>query len=114
MSDIVDIQKKEQLNREAEEAIANVRHVGDFLVAEALAQAGKTSDLTDEEIQVLAEVVIEALDEADAEKRNREITVILAKTERMMNLGNPANQPPRKPFHWLLEFPEVFLEGEVK
>ena len=113
VSDIADIQKKEQLNREAEEAIAYVRHVGDFLVAEALAQAGKTSDLTDEEIQVLAEVVIEALDEADAEKRNQEIAAILAKTERMMNLGNPANQPPRKPFHWLLEFPEVFLQEDA-
>ncbi len=113
VSDIADIQKKEQLNREAEAAIAHVRHVGDFLVAEALAQAGKTSDLTDEEIQVLAEVVIEALDEADAEKRNREIAAILAKTNRMMNLGNPANQPPRKPFHWLLEFPEVFLQEDA-
>ncbi|MEI2577283.1 Eco57I restriction-modification methylase domain-containing protein [Scytonema sp. PRP1] len=110
---ITDIQKKEQLNREAEAAIAHVRHVGDFLVAEALAQAGKTSDLTDEEIQVLAEVVIEALDEADAEKRNREIAAILAKTERMMNLGNPENQTPRKPFHWLLEFPEVFLQEDA-
>lgn len=113
VSDIADIQKKEQLNREAEVAIAHVRHVGDFLVAEALAQAGKTSDLTDEEIQVLAEVVIEALDETDAEKRNREIAAILAKTERMMNLGNPENQPPRKPFHWLLEFPEVFLQEDA-
>ena len=110
---ITDIQRKEQLNREAEEAIAHVRHVGDFLVAEALAQAGKTSDLTDEEIQVLAEVVIEALDEPDTEKRNREIAAILAKTNRMMNLGNPANQPPRKPFHWLLEFPEVFLQEDA-
>ncbi len=113
VSDIADIQKKEQLNREAEAAISHVRHVGDFLVAEALAQAGKTSDLTDEEIQVLAEVVIEALDEADAEKRNREIAAILAKTNRMMNLGNPENQPPRKPFHWLLEFPEVFLQEDA-
>ncbi|MBW4579596.1 MAG: restriction endonuclease [Tildeniella nuda ZEHNDER 1965/U140] len=113
VSDIADIQKKEQLNREAEAAIAHVRHVGDFLVAEALAQAGKTSDLTDEEIQVLAEVVIEALDEPDAEKQNREIAAILAKTERMMNLGNPANQPLRKPFHWLLEFPEVFLQDDA-
>lgn len=112
VSDIADIQKKEQLNREAEEAIAHVRHVGDFLVAEALAQAGKTSDLTDEEIQVLAEVVIEVLDEADAEKRNREIAAILAKTERMLNVGNPESQP-RKPFHWLLEFPEVFLQEDA-
>jgi hypothetical protein len=32
----------------------------------------------------------------------------------MLNLGNPTNQAPRKPFHWLLEFPEVFLEGETK
>ncbi|WP_223257454.1 Eco57I restriction-modification methylase domain-containing protein [Phormidesmis priestleyi] len=81
-------------------------------MAEALAQAGKTSDLTDDEIQVLAEVVIEALAEADEEKRHREIAAILAKTNRMMNLGNPANQPPRKPFHWLLEFPEVFLQED--
>lgn len=33
-----------------------------------------------------------------------------ASAERMLNLGNPANQPPRKPFHWLLEFPEVFFQ----
>lgn len=110
VSDIADVQRKEQLFREAEEAIGKVRYVGDFLVAEALAKAGKISDLTDEEIQVLAEVVMEALDETDTENRSLEIAAILAKTERMMNLGNPANQPPRKPFHWLLEFPEVFLQ----
>jgi hypothetical protein len=114
VSDIADVHRKEQLFREAEEAIGKVRYVGDFLVAEALAQAGKTSDLTDEELQVIAEVVIEALNEADAKKRERDITAILAKTKRMMNLGNPENQQPRKPFHWLLEFPEVFLEGETK
>ena len=113
VTDIADVHRKEQLFREAEEAISKVRYVGDFLVAEALAKAGKTSDLTDEEIQVLAEVVMEALDETDAEKRSREIAAILAKTERMMNLGNPANQSSRRPFHWLLEFPEVFLQEDV-
>jgi hypothetical protein len=28
----------------------------------------------------------------------------------MLNAGKPEGQPTREPFHWALEFPEVFLE----
>jgi hypothetical protein len=41
-----------------------------------------------------------------------EIKALKSSTQRMMNLGNPAGNAERKPFHWLLEFPEVFLDGE--
>uniref|UniRef100_B8HYW6 site-specific DNA-methyltransferase (adenine-specific) n=1 Tax=Cyanothece sp. (strain PCC 7425 / ATCC 29141) TaxID=395961 RepID=B8HYW6_CYAP4 len=111
--DIRDIERKEQLHQEAEEALAKVRYVGDFLVAEALAGSAKTTNLTDVELQVLAENVIEAIDEDDLDKRDRKINFILTKTERMLNLGKPVNQPPRRPFHWLLEFPEVFLQEDA-
>ncbi|MGG6269127.1 Eco57I restriction-modification methylase domain-containing protein [Leptolyngbya sp. AN03gr2] len=114
VNDITDSQKKEQLFQEAEEATENIRHVGDFLIAEALASAVKTSDLTSDELKVLAELVLEALNEEDAQKRKRDIAAIRAKTLRMLNIGTPENQASRKPFHWLLEFPEVFFEGEKK
>ncbi|BAU14380.1 hypothetical protein LEP3755_49270 [Leptolyngbya sp. NIES-3755] len=114
VNEITDAERKKQLFLEAEEAIENVRHVGDFLVAEALASAVKTSDLTSDELKVLAELVIEALNEEEAQKRKRDIDAIRAKTLRMLNIGTPANQASRKPFHWLLEFPEVFFEGEKK
>jgi hypothetical protein len=43
------------------------------------------------------------------EERQREIEVLYAKAERMLNIGKPKEQPLRKTFHWALEFPEVFL-----
>lgn len=48
-----------------------------------------------------------------SEEEGREIKALKDSTARMMNLGNPVGQKPRKPFHWLLEFPEVFLRQDA-
>lgn len=111
---IEDLQEKERLFQEAEQAIDRLRFVGDYLIGRALADAGKTSDLTTEDLMVVSQRIEQELAGKATEEQTRDITALKASAERMLNLGNPANQPPRKPFHWLLEFPEVFLEGETK
>jgi len=111
---IEDLQEKERLFQEAERAIERLRFVGDYLIGRALADAGKTSDLTTEDLMVVSQRIEQELAGKVTEEETRDIAALKASAERMLNLGNPANQPPRKPFHWLLEFPEVFLEGETK
>jgi hypothetical protein len=111
---IEDLQEKERLFEEAEQAIDRLRFVGDYLIGRALADAGKTPDLTTEDLMVVSQRIEQELAGKATEEQTRDITSLKASAERMLNLGNPANQPPRKPFHWLLEFPEVFLEGETK
>jgi 16S rRNA G527 N7-methylase RsmG len=111
---IQDLQEKERLYAEAERAIERLQFVGDYLIARALADAQKTANLTHEDLMVVSDRINKELARSETEAESLEIKALKASTERMMNLGNPANQAPRKPFHWLLEFPEVFLEGETK
>lgn len=111
---IEDLQEKERLFQEAERAIDRLRFAGDYLIGRALADAGKTSDLTTEDLMVVSQRIEQELAGKATAEQTRDITALKASAERMLNLGNPANQSPRKPFHWLLEFPEVFLEGETK
>jgi very-short-patch-repair endonuclease len=106
---IQDLQEKEKLFAEAEQAIEQLRFVGDYLIGRALADTGKTTNLTTEELMVVSQRIEQELAGTITAEQTREITALKASTQRMLNLGNPANQPPRRPFHWLLEFPEVFL-----
>ncbi|MCU0549310.1 MAG: hypothetical protein MUC48_08180 [Leptolyngbya sp. Prado105] len=111
---IQDLQEKERLYAEAEQEIERLRFVGDYLIGRALADAEKTANLATEELMVISDRISRELQRKETEAESLEIRALKESTERMMNLGNPANQAPRKPFHWLLEFPEVFLEGEAK
>ncbi|MCT7953082.1 restriction endonuclease [Ancylothrix sp. C2] len=110
VNDIRDLQRKDELLREAEKALNQVRFIGDLLVGEALMQAGKTGDLVVEDLGVLSQQVAGVF-AIEGEERQREIKVYYDKSERMLNIGKPKEQPPRKTFHWALEFPEVFLIG---
>ena len=109
---IGDLQAKERLFGEAEAEINRLRFVGDYLIARALADAGKTADLTTEDLMVVSQRIEKELVGTITAAETLEMDALKSSTQRMMNLGNPAGQSLRKPFHWLLEFPEVFLEGE--
>jgi len=113
VNDIRDLQRKDELLEEAEKALNQVRFIGDLLVGEALMQAGKTGNLVVEDLAVLSQQVAGALAGND-EERQRKIEVLYAKGQRMLDIGNPGEQAPRKTFHWALEFPEVFLIGSAE
>ena len=110
VNDILDLQRKDELLEGAETALNQVRFIGDLLVGEALMQAGKTGNLVAEDLAVLSQQVAGVLVEK-GEERQRQIEVLYAKAQRMLDIGKPVEQPPRKTFHWALEFPEVFLIG---
>ncbi|MGB3263035.1 MAG: DNA methyltransferase [Microcoleus sp.] len=108
VNDIRDLQRKDELLEEAEKALNQVRFIGDLLVGESLMQAGKTGNLVVEDLAVLSQQVVGVL-AVKGEERQRKIEVLYAKAQRMLDIGKPREQAPRKTFHWALEFPEVFL-----
>jgi len=99
INDINDVQRKEQLFLEAEEALNSVRFLGDLLIGEALKRISKSGDYVADELSVLSDEVKEALD-INNQYQSIRLKSLQDKAKRL--LGN------RKPFHWLLEFPEVF------
>ncbi len=113
VNDIQDLQRKEELLQEAEEALDQVRFIGDLLIGEALTQSSKTANLAAVELEALKQSVENTLLSSDSPERQRQIRALKQKAQRMLNLGNPADQLPRKPFHWALEFPEVFLQEDA-
>ena len=110
VNDIQDLARKEALQAEAEALTSNIKIAADYLIGEALAQAGKTGNLEVEDLGVLSGLVTDALEEPDEQQRENKLRQIRDKAQRMLNAGKPEGQPTREPFHWALEFPEVFLE----
>lgn len=102
VNDINDVRRKEQLFLEAEEALDNVRFLGDLLIGEALKRISKSGDYVADELSVLSDEVKDALDINNQYSKVR-LQSLRNKAKRL--LGN------RKPFHWLLEFPEIFWAG---
>ncbi|MBE7385839.1 MAG: restriction endonuclease [Leptolyngbya sp. SIO1E4] len=113
VNDIQDLARKEALQTEAEELTRNIKIAADYLIGEALAQAGKTGNLKVEDLGVLSGLVTNALEESDGRERENKLRQIWEKAQRMLNAGKPEGQPTREPFHWALEFPEVFLEEDA-
>jgi hypothetical protein len=106
-----DAEAKARLLREAEEAMELVRLGADLLVAAALRPARRHQDMSD---ALLSEFHVQALayeellegaftDEGEADIR-RGFAELRAKADEL--LGG------RHPFHWPLEFSEVFVEIE--
>lgn len=112
VNDIQDLARKEALQGSAEELTRNIKIAADYLIGEALAQAGKTGNLKVEDLGVLSGLVTDALEEPDERERENKLRQIREKAQRMLNAGKPEGQPTREPFHWALEFPEVFLDGD--
>jgi len=102
VNDINDVRRKEQLFLEAEEALDNVRFLGDLLIGEALKRISKSGDYVADELSVLSDEVKDAL---DINNQYRKVCLQSLQDKAKRLLGN------RKPFHWLLEFPEIFWAG---
>jgi hypothetical protein len=111
-----DAEDKEHLLAEAEEAMALVKLGGDLLVGSALAPTPKERKATSERLLIRYFGVVSALEEyrrvPTKEQGKREAYEEISKLqeEAQRHLGG------RRPFHWPLEFPEVFealrLKGE--
>lgn len=104
-----DAEEKERLLAQANAALADVRLVADAIVAAALATSDRGEGAYAAELERLAPMLGAAFDPKATESSRVGAREQLAKrVDGLMNEGRPPNAARRRPFHWALEFPEVF------
>jgi hypothetical protein len=118
------VHRKEKLFDEAEEATNKVRFIADLLVGEALTVASKIKKTWARTAQEAEEAQNEAVEELEEGHKSLEELVTeaiiewkkvdLASDARIADLRERAARMlgDRRPFHWVLEFPEVFASGD--
>jgi hypothetical protein len=112
---VEDIQKKEELLRQAEEATSLVRLLCDLLTGAAIATATgkppKEGDAFDEKRTVLWKVLMESYGHDENVEKWRDALVSMSKiAEELLNEGGQFASSLRRPFHWPIEFPEALAE----
>lgn len=103
--DIRDVQYMERLDQEARQKLEHIEHIADAMIGEALASGGnqRALDTAMDNLSTWAATYIEGDNETGRK--------IIAEARKSLRIDLPAGKPPRKPFHWVLEFPEVFERG---
>lgn len=103
--DIRDVQYMERLDQEARQKLEHIEHIADAIIGEALASGGnqRALDISMDNLSTWAAAYIEGDNETGRK--------IIAEASKSLSIDLPASRPPRKPFHWILEFPEVFNQG---
>ena len=111
-----DVEKKEELLRQAEDSAFLTRVMCDLLLGAALATAtGKPPQEDERFAKKRAELWRElmnkyAYDEnVDSWRAGVEAMQVVAR--ELLGTGLPAGSASRQPFHWPLEFPEVFVNN---
>ena len=103
-----DAHQKEILDREARRTAERVRLFGDLLVGAGLANAGQGDNAVDHAVLALAERLATSVAQASSDVN----AGLRADADATLNEGKPAEAPRRLPFHWPVEFPEVFLRSD--
>jgi hypothetical protein len=103
--DIRDVKYMERLDQQARQKLEHIEHIADAMIGEALASGGgqRTLDTAMDNLSMWAAAYIEG--DNDTERK------VIAKARKSLIIDLPAGKAPRKPFHWVLEFPEVFERG---
>lgn len=105
MRDITDVHLAETKNAKVETLLSDVRDYADYFIGEVLV-AGKPTKKTAARLDAAA-VEGEPLLGGDAFKA----TILKKQTAANLAYDLPAGQTaPRRPFHWAIEFPEVFSQ----
>ena len=103
--DIRDVQCMELLDQQARKKLEHIEHIADAMIGEALASGGnqRALDTGMDNLSTWAAAYIEGDNETGRK--------IIAEARKSLSIDLPSGKPPRKPFHWALEFPEVFEQG---
>lgn len=103
--DIRDVQYMERLDHKARQKLEHIEHIADAMIGKALAPGGYERPLesTMDNLSTWAAAYIEGDNETGQK--------IISEARKSLSINLPADKPPRKPFHWALEFPEVFERG---
>lgn len=112
VNDVRDAEEKARLLAEADAALGVVRQAGDLLTAAALSTAGESDSAYESRRGTLAEAFGKAIDSGGDEAPCRErLAGLERQARRLLDEGKPLSERAREPFHWPIEFPEVFENG---
>ena len=100
--DIEDVQRMKQLDSEAHELLKAPELVADVVVGEAL--VAQSEQQLDEKMKLRA---MEAARHIEGDLTARQM--LESEAQRCLNTDKSTLVSDRRPFHWALEFPEVFL-----
>jgi hypothetical protein len=122
--DVRDAELKARLHREAEDSLLPVRLMADLLVGAGVSTVGSNAErsltLLDARLEELvldlgAAISPPAEERLAAERLSTQaLWPLRRKAGAMLGAANAGGSASvaRRPFHWLVEFPEVFLTGE--
>ena len=115
--DVRDAELKSRLHREAEGSLARVRVLADLIVGAALSTAGSNASRSATLLDARLEELLVRAGAALLPPREERLVAdgqddaalwpLRQAAEQMLGTAN-ASGTPRRPFHWLVEFPEVF------
>jgi len=100
--DIRDVAVMENLDTQAKSEIRISCLIADALVGEALSSKSPKVDTT--KLSVFVGEVLGG--------NERSVSELKRLSKQKLSIGLPINKPPRKTFHWPLEFPEVFSKDK--
>lgn len=104
--DIKDVEAMAWLNREARRKLESVELIADAMIGEAL-RCGGNSRVLDSALDTLATMAGDFL--SDNEKMGEQIA---RQARANLAIDLPEDKPFRNPFHWTIEYPEVFANSE--
>ena len=107
--DINDARTKAYLLTQANEATEDLRVVADLLTGAALATS-KRAD-SDDLLQALSLGVVRLLSAKPGDARIKPRGELQKRAAELLDTGRESHHAPRRPFHWVVEFPEVLGVG---
>lgn len=103
--DITDVERMAKLHDDAQLQLSKVKLLADLFIGEVFSFKGKANKLQ-ERLDSLSIIVSDILQNDDTQNR-----YFYAEARQKLDLDLPLGKPHRRPFHWALEFPEVFQTG---
>jgi len=103
--------EKGRLLAEADAAIVDARLISDLVVGAALATATKPENALDDELLRVSALLAAAFETHAQEERAARMRDLRIRATALLNTGKQAHHPERRPFHWVLEFPEVCAQA---
>lgn len=103
--DIKDVENMARLDREARRKLESIELIADAMIGEVI-RCGGNSRALDNALDTLAAMAGDFL--IDNVKLGEQI---VRQASKNLAIDLPVDKRPRKPFHWAIEFPEVFESG---
>lgn len=103
--DIRDVQYMARLDQKVRQKLEYIEHIADAMIGEVLASSGnqRALDAAMDNLSIWASAYIEGGAEAGQG--------VISKARKSLSIDRSEGKAPLKPFHWSLEFPEVFERG---